>query len=185
MVNETNQPYAYAGDDPVNGVDPSGLWSWNPISDATEAWNDTGGKVVSFTSQHWRGIVTVVAIAGGAVAVIATGGAAIFLEGSIATAVLETADLGIDAVTLANGALCFTTRGSGEVIACAAALTGGASRYVTELGLNAVSFWSQGQYLWKVGLGGASVVTGWAASVGASVVTGRATSVSTEEVCRN
>jgi RHS repeat-associated protein len=25
MVNETNQPYAYAGDDPVNGVDPSGL----------------------------------------------------------------------------------------------------------------------------------------------------------------
>jgi hypothetical protein len=25
MVNETNQPYAYAGDDPVNGVDPAGL----------------------------------------------------------------------------------------------------------------------------------------------------------------
>jgi hypothetical protein len=25
MVNETNQPYAYAGDDPVNGVDPMGL----------------------------------------------------------------------------------------------------------------------------------------------------------------
>jgi hypothetical protein len=25
MVNETNQPYAYAGDDPVNGVDPDAL----------------------------------------------------------------------------------------------------------------------------------------------------------------
>jgi flagellar hook-associated protein FlgK len=25
MVDETNQPYAYAGDDPVNGVDPMGL----------------------------------------------------------------------------------------------------------------------------------------------------------------
>jgi hypothetical protein len=29
MVNETNQPYAYAGDDPVNGVDPSRLF---PVS---------------------------------------------------------------------------------------------------------------------------------------------------------
>jgi hypothetical protein len=30
MVNETNQPYLYAEDDPVNGVDPLGLslWKW-------------------------------------------------------------------------------------------------------------------------------------------------------------
>jgi hypothetical protein len=27
MVNETGQPYAYTGDDPVNGVDPLGLQS--------------------------------------------------------------------------------------------------------------------------------------------------------------
>jgi uncharacterized protein RhaS with RHS repeats len=37
MVNETNQPYTYAGDDPVNGVDPSGL-------DATEVLYEQGSR---------------------------------------------------------------------------------------------------------------------------------------------
>jgi RHS repeat-associated protein len=43
MVNETEQAYAYAGDNPVNDVDPSGLSSYDP-SWLNKAWNDTGGK---------------------------------------------------------------------------------------------------------------------------------------------
>ena len=43
----TQAPYSYAGDDPLDFADPTGLdWGWNPISDAKQAWNDTGGKVV-------------------------------------------------------------------------------------------------------------------------------------------
>ncbi len=30
----------------MNAVDPLGLWGWNPVSDVTQAWNDTGGKAV-------------------------------------------------------------------------------------------------------------------------------------------
>jgi hypothetical protein len=39
-VNETGQPYAYTGDDPVNGTDPLGLWSLNPVSDVEQAAGD-------------------------------------------------------------------------------------------------------------------------------------------------
>jgi hypothetical protein len=55
-VSQTGQPYLYAGDDPVNGVDPFGLWGWNPISDVTEVWNDTGGKVVHVIATHTVGL---------------------------------------------------------------------------------------------------------------------------------
>ena len=77
MVDENGQPYAYTGDDPVNGTDPLGLWpslsDLNPVHDAealghtaTRAWNDTGGKVVSQVNQHWRGIAqTAVTVASG------------------------------------------------------------------------------------------------------------------------
>ena len=49
LVDVTGQAFAYTGDNPVNAVDPLGLWGWNPISDATQAWNDTGGKAVHAT----------------------------------------------------------------------------------------------------------------------------------------
>ncbi len=63
LVDETGQPYAYTGDDPVDGVDPMGLWpslgDLNPVHDAealghdaATAWNDTGGKVVSYVASH-------------------------------------------------------------------------------------------------------------------------------------
>jgi len=55
-VAETGQAYAYTGDDPTNDTDPLGLWGLNPFSDATQAWNDTGGKVVSQVNLHRRGI---------------------------------------------------------------------------------------------------------------------------------
>ena len=44
LVDETGQPYAYTGDDPVDGVDPSGM---NFIS---QAWDNTGGRVVHAAS---------------------------------------------------------------------------------------------------------------------------------------
>ena len=44
-VQLTDQPYAYAGSDPVNGTDPLGHWSWNPISDFNEAASNLGGKL--------------------------------------------------------------------------------------------------------------------------------------------
>ena len=46
LVDVTGQPYAYVGDDPVNNVDPSGLFCWGLCS-ISNAWNDTGGKAVS------------------------------------------------------------------------------------------------------------------------------------------
>jgi len=39
---QTNQAYDYAGEDPVNGSDPSGLWSLNPIADVVQAATDIG-----------------------------------------------------------------------------------------------------------------------------------------------
>ena len=56
LVDATGQPYQYASDDPVNGSDPSGLWGGNPISDAEQAWNDTGGKVVHAAATHTIGV---------------------------------------------------------------------------------------------------------------------------------
>jgi RHS repeat-associated protein len=52
----TGQPYAYAGDDPVEFTDPSGLCSWyNLFCDV---------------QQHWRGTLQVTAAVAGAAAVI-------------------------------------------------------------------------------------------------------------------
>ena len=50
LVDETGQPYAYAGDDPVNGSDPTGLITcggWIPIGCGvvTDAQNQVSGQV--------------------------------------------------------------------------------------------------------------------------------------------
>ena len=55
MFDSTYSAYSYTGGDPMNGSDVSGLWGWNPISDVTQAWNDTGGKAVSFVHKHKKG----------------------------------------------------------------------------------------------------------------------------------
>lgn len=64
----------------INEIDPLGLWGWNPISDVTQAWNDTGGKAVHFVAKH-KAAVTEIAAGVGVVAVVtvatvATGGIA-------------------------------------------------------------------------------------------------------------
>ena len=78
LVGITDQPYQYAGGDPVNFIDPLGLsWcSWSPVGcgevqkvthDTVQAWNDTGGKAVSYVHQHWRGIAQTAIVVGAAV----------------------------------------------------------------------------------------------------------------------
>ena len=79
LVNITGQPYAYVGDDPVNNVDPSGLFCWGLCS-ISNAWNDTGGKVVHYVAKHKAAIAEIAvgtAVAAGVVAAtVATGGLA-------------------------------------------------------------------------------------------------------------
>jgi RHS repeat-associated protein len=60
LVAVTNEPYGYAGGDPVNNIDPLGL-CWPSFAcvvehkvgaAATRIWNDTGGKAVHWVKTH-------------------------------------------------------------------------------------------------------------------------------------
>ncbi len=58
----TDQPYDYANANPINESDPTGLGCGVLAvicNTVTQTWNDTGGKVVSGVSQHWRTIAQV------------------------------------------------------------------------------------------------------------------------------
>jgi RHS repeat-associated protein len=116
LVDQTGQPYAYTGDDPVNGVDPLGLWSLNPISDVTQAWNDTGGKAVHYAATHPKEAIGI----GLGVLSVATGGiglaADVAFEGTLLTTTVA------DATAFASGAgAAYLDTGSclsGDHIAC-------------------------------------------------------------------
>ncbi|MCL4443483.1 MAG: RHS repeat-associated core domain-containing protein, partial [Actinobacteria bacterium] len=76
LVGITDQPYEYAGSDPVNLTDPTGLACWAALEfgltkasrqcwksgykraghDTVRAWNDTGGKVVHAVATHTIGL---------------------------------------------------------------------------------------------------------------------------------
>jgi hypothetical protein len=75
----TQTPYSYAGDDPVNNADPSGLFCWGVCS-VSNAWNDTAGKAVHYVARHKAAITEIaigtVVVAGVVVATVATGGLA-------------------------------------------------------------------------------------------------------------
>lgn len=83
-VDQTGTPYAYVDGDPVDAIDPLGMWGWNPISDITQAAGDAGGAV----QHHWRGI-TQVAIAATAVGVaVASGGSLSGVSAVLASAAI-------------------------------------------------------------------------------------------------
>jgi hypothetical protein len=56
----TQQPYQYAYDNPLNEVDPLGLWCWNPIDDAKQAAGDVAHGVSTAASAvgHWATTAT-------------------------------------------------------------------------------------------------------------------------------
>lgn len=98
---------------------------------------------------------------------VATGGAAFVVEGTTVAVILDAASTGgLIAATAANGAICATTSGSGEIIACVGAVAAPLSPVLEGVWSEAGSFYAtQGKHLWSVGVGGATVVTGWATSV--------------------
>lgn len=125
----TQQPYAYAGDDPINETDPTGLFGWNPISDVEEAGSDVGGAA----STAWSGIssgatwvanhpVETVGLVAGGVS-LATGVGEVVAGGAAVTeGVLGTVSVGSGVVAAGvDTHYCL----AGSDIACVGAVAGG------------------------------------------------------------
>ena len=97
LVGMTGQPYAYANNNPLNFMDPSGLAPWDWVADkADDAWDATGGKAVSYVNDHKVGVLKVTSVGLGVGAIVAapfTGGTslaalpAVLSVGSVGTAV--------------------------------------------------------------------------------------------------
>jgi hypothetical protein len=88
-VAQTDQPYVFTNDDPLNSADPLGL-SGGPVVFGKPCTKDCGGNPFEGIIKHWRGLakiaVITVSIVGGAACVMATVGvcgAAAFSIGSV------------------------------------------------------------------------------------------------------
>jgi hypothetical protein len=127
LVGLTQSAYGYVGDNPLNGVDPSGLWGWNPFQDIGQGWHDTLG-------QHWRGTVQVGGIVAG-VAVAATGVGAL-AEGAIAEgAIAASAEGGAEIVTVESAATSVDVAAGSSAATPAEALSTGLSRVSVGFGI--------------------------------------------------
>ena len=84
----TGAPYNYAGDNPVNAADPSGLWSLNPIADVSEAAEAVGHFVAAHKVAVGIGL-GVLAVATGGAGLVAVGA----FEATTAGAALGTASI--------------------------------------------------------------------------------------------
>ena len=98
----------------MNINDPLGLWGWNPISDATQAWNDTGGKAVHYVATHPKEAIGI----GLGVVAVAMGGAGLLVEGAVATTILSATALGTG---LGASALDYGACRGGSTAACVGA----------------------------------------------------------------
>lgn len=70
VVEDTGQPYSYAGDNPINRIDPLGLSWWNPVSWTATTWENIG-TVAALTAAFIPGVDIVagaVAITAGSIA---------------------------------------------------------------------------------------------------------------------
>ncbi|MHB8289582.1 MAG: RHS repeat-associated core domain-containing protein [Acidimicrobiales bacterium] len=121
-VATTGTPYAYAGNNPVNGADPSGLMCWQALefgitSSSRQCWSSGYAKTGHFVATHkvLDGIVL------GAIGV-ATGGAGFLVEGTVATLAL-----GVAAVATGSVAayLDYGPCTRGDTAACVGASLGG------------------------------------------------------------
>jgi RHS repeat-associated protein len=122
----TRAPYSYAHDNPLNESDPAGLCSINPFS-SSGCLSEGVEAGVHFAEEH--PVATGIALG---VAAVATGGAALAVEGSVATSVLASAS-----VAAGSGASVLDTSRclNGDAGACA-----GAGLGVASLGLSGPEF---------------------------------------------
>lgn len=122
LVDETGQPYAYTGDDPVNGTDPTGAISAGTIcgmdgiksaacKGALQIQTAVGKEVAAnqisgcapiidiagAIKSHWRGELEVGAVVLSVTAAVATGGSSLAAEGLIDTAVEGGTDVTLSA----------------------------------------------------------------------------------------
>jgi RHS repeat-associated protein len=107
MVNVTNQPYAYAGDDPVNAIDLNGL-DCGLFSFACAAYDATAGGVKNVTAATSLWVAThkvAVGIALGVLTVV-TGGAGLVAEGAYATTFIATSAVSSIATVSLDGSAC-------------------------------------------------------------------------------
>jgi RHS repeat-associated protein len=118
VVSLTGAPYTYAHDNPLNESDPAGLCSINPFS-SSSCLTEGVEAGVHFAEEH--PVATGIALG---VAAVATGGAALAVEGTVATSALGAASL-----TAGGGAAALDTSRclSGNAGACAGAGLGIAS----------------------------------------------------------
>ena len=115
-VQQTDQPYVFTNDDPLNSTDPLGLWSWNPISDIKQAGKDVGHFVA--THKVADGIVL-------GVLSVATGGVALEVV-ALGEAGFAAAALGATGVVTGFGASALDANAckKGSATACGGAILG-------------------------------------------------------------
>jgi RHS repeat-associated protein len=172
LVGETDQPYQYTGDDPINDTDPSGQFpcvSLHCFTDTVSSGYNTVKGVVTSGYNTAKGVVTAgaswvgrhKAVAGVALGVTAfvTGGLSLAAEGTAAVA------LGFGSVATGGAATALDLQSClnhvGPTAACVAsalglAATGGA---LPELGV-AAKLWNEGPAGWKLLTGFAGVYAG-------------------------
>jgi hypothetical protein len=152
-VAQTGEPYAYTEDDPVNAVDPLGLLGCSTLGflglssachkavknvkqNAHEALYvaDTirhttahiADNSVTEVKSHWRGELQIAGAVASTIAIVATGGAALAGEGSVAAAFLDTASTGASITAgVADAPGCFGDRGVSQLTSCIGTVTGG------------------------------------------------------------
>ncbi len=122
LVKLTNQPYAYADDDPANAIDPNGL-DCGLFSFACSAYDATAGGVKTAAQDTGSFVATHKVATGIALGVIgvATGGAGFLVEGAVAGTVLSAASVA------AGGTAAYLDTGpclQGDHAACAGAVLG-------------------------------------------------------------
>lgn len=83
-VAQTNQPYVFVNDNPLNAEDPLGLSWWNPASWTLKDWAVAGGLALGVVGAA-TGVGAVIEIAAGATQAGFSYGAASFLTGTAAT----------------------------------------------------------------------------------------------------
>ncbi len=98
----TGSPYGYTGGDPLNGTDPAGLWGWNPISDVAQAWNDTGGKAVTFVNDQTQ-TVGVCGQQSIGVIIYVSFQACVAVDRHLDVAVMGSGDAGVGSPTISAG----------------------------------------------------------------------------------